>query len=484
MFLYIETIVAMLYGYAFWYLLSKTTSTEIIGISSALVSLATIFVTLASVGIPLGSQRFLGKLFLEKKFGDARTYLASSIIIVTLGVVICSAVILITRGLIFVEYDFSLIVITVLLMASSTISVLFRYVIIATLETKKILGISIISSGFKLGLTIFLLFAGISELGVMIAYTSAPLLATLIYIPSIVSLLRKSKEGATSRLIQSFKPIFSASIVSWIPTIIDVGGAQMGTIIVLGFQGSSEAGFYFIAFQITIGISAVIWALESVTYPALGIMKEKRKLFLWRVIKISLIIVLPLSASLMFFSNEIMEIFGNDYGQGSNALQVLLLSILPTAVTAGLSILEYSYGNYKQVLLIGLATSLPRMVLYFILIPWYGDIGAAMSYTIGAIIGFVVAIYLSRRTEMTIVWRDLGLIFLIPTVLAFLLSTTEIHYILAVAVSVILSYLLLLKIGTIKRDDVQDSLTIFPENISNPLISTINGIACKLNKNY
>jgi len=56
----------MVYGYAFWYILSKITTPDVIGISSSLISLAIIFVSLASIGIPAGSQSFLGKMFLKK----------------------------------------------------------------------------------------------------------------------------------------------------------------------------------------------------------------------------------------------------------------------------------------------------------------------------------------------------------------------------------------------------------------------------------
>jgi len=165
-------------------------------------------------------------------------------------------------------------------------------------------------------------------------------------------------------------------------------------------------------------------------------------------------------------------------------LQILLLSILPTAVTVGISILAYSYGNYAQVLIIGLATTIPRTILYFIFVPWYSGTGAALSFTLGSLIGLIVSLIIARRLDVFLSWRDLGLIFIIPIALGFVLSNFNIHFVIAILVSVILSYLLLLKLGTVNRNDIQDSLAVLPSNISNPIIDTVNKIGNKLNKKY
>lgn len=484
MFLYIENVTAMIYGYAFWYILSKITTTDVIGISSSLISLATIFVTVASVGIPLGSQRFLGKLFAEKKIEEARTVVNASLFVILGGSVICSIIILVTSGWTLNNYENNLVIIMVILVASSAISTQFRYIIIASLQTKKLVIVSIISSGMKLVLTVILVLEGAKESGVMTGFTVAPLLSSVFFTFYVLSLTKSPKQKPIHEFIKTLKPLLKASVVSWIPLLIDSLGTQMGTIIVLGIQGSSQAGIYFIAFQITVGISAVIWALESVTYPKLSAMSEGRKLFLWRVIKIGLIIVLPLSSSLIFYANDVMQFFGYDYVGGAYPLQILLLSILPTTITVGISILVYSYGKYSQVLMIGLGSAIPRTILYFILIPWYSGTGAALGFTIGSISGLIISLIIAKRENIILSWRDLGLIFIVPITLALFLSNFVINIVIGIIVSVIFSYLLLLKLNIIDRIDVENSISVLPERIAIPITRTINKIANKLNKNY
>jgi len=483
-FLYIENISTMVYGYAFWYILSKITTPDVIGISSSLISLAVIFISLASIGIPIGSQRFLGKMFLERKFEDVKLFVKTSLLITTIGIITCCVLLLMVRDWLFGTYPYNLIAVTVILIASSTISVLFRYVIIASLETKKLLILSAFSSGVKLFLTIILVFVTVDELGVMIGFTVAPMLTAILFAINVKSLIKESAIKSSFKFIETIRILLRASVAAWIPSLIDTIGGQIGTITVLAIQGSSQAGFYFIAFQISIGISAVIWALESVTYPVLTAMSVGRNLFLWRVIKIGLVIVLPLSSSALFYSKDIMQIFGYNYAEGSLPLQLLLLSILPIGIAAGISILMYSYGNYREVLIIGLAASVPRILLYFIFIPWYSITGAALSFTIGSIIGLIVSIIISRRLGKIIFWKDLGLIFFIPISFAFLLSNLNIHFIASILISVILSYILLLKLQIVNKNDVRDSFAVLPSNIATPLSRIVDKIASKLNKNY
>jgi O-antigen/teichoic acid export membrane protein len=476
----------MVYGYAFWYILSKITTPDVIGISSSLISLAVIFVSLASLGVPVGSQRFLGKMFLERKFEDVTLFVKTSLLIISIGIIVCCGVLLMGRGLLFGTYSYNLIYVTAILVVSSSISILFRYVIIASLETKKLLIISVFSSGVKLVLTIILVFTVVDELAVLIGFSIAPILTAILFAVNVKSIIKKSgiRSRSSFKLIETFRILLRASIVTWVPSLIDTIGGQIGTITVLAIQGSSQAGFYFVAFQISIGVSAIIWALESITFPVLSGMNAERNLFLWRVIKIGLIIVLPLTTSALFYSKDIMQIFGYNYEEGALPLQLLLLSTLPTAIAAGVSILVYSYGSYREVLIIGLATSIPRILLYFILIPWYSGTGAALSFTIGSIIGFIVSVIISRRLGKIIFWKDLVLIFFIPILFAFPLSIIKMHFIPGIILSIILSYLLLLKLEIVNRNDVQDSFAVLPSNISSPLTRTVNKIGSKLNKNY
>jgi len=159
-------------------------------------------------------------------------------------------------------------------------------------------------------------------------------------------------------------------------------------------------------------------------------------------------------------------------------LEILLLSMLPMAILSGINALVYSYGNYKQVLLIGLALSVPRTVLYIILVPLYGGMGAAMSYTLGSVIGCIVSIMIAKKIGMMILWKILAIIFIIPTTIAFAVSSLHVNYVIGIIGTIVASYIVFLKVHVVTSSDLQDMMEVLPTRVSAPL----NKIITKLKK--
>lgn len=374
-YLYLETLIAMLSGYIFWIVMSKLASPEVIGTSSALVSLAVIFMTAATIGIPAGIQRFLAKSFAEQKIDDAKIYLRSSLILISVGIITSCFALLVTY-IIFNEVlklDFNLIIVAFIFVGSFAILTLFRSIIIASLKTKALPFAALLSTALKFILAIALVISGTGALGLTLGFTSFSVLGSILLVFTIVTIFKSFSTNITARikLRKALRDTLDASVSSWIPTLVYSIGAHLGPLLVYGSHGANQAAVYFIAFSIVIAISALMSSLFTIAYPALSAMEDGRKRFAWRTIKISLVISLPLTFSLIFYSEQILQFFGQDYTGGALPLSILLLSLLPYAVTAGLNNLVYSYGNYRQVLAIGLAASVTRTVLYFVLVPSY-----------------------------------------------------------------------------------------------------------------
>jgi O-antigen/teichoic acid export membrane protein len=150
-------------------------------------------------------------------------------------------------------------------------------------------------------------------------------------------------------------------------------------------------------------------------------------------------------------------------------------------VFTGVTALVYSYGNYKQVLAIGLATSIPRTTLYFVLVPIYGNTGAAISYTIGAVVGFAISLVIANRIKMQMSWRDLAYILIIPMGIAFVLDLLHANYIVGIAATLVISYISLLRIRILKRGDIRDIINILPNSISVQVTNMLKTIDKKLN---
>ena len=259
-------------------------------------------------------------------------------------------------------------------------------------------------------------------------------------------------------------------LTSWLPVVVTSIGYQLGTVVFFGSKGSTDAAVYFLTLNIVNGILFGTTAIFGIALPALSSMNDGRKRLAWQTIRWSAIICMPLSASLVFFSQDIMRLFGENYIKGESSLQILLLSILPTIVAVGIGNLVFSYGKYKQSLVIHLAMNVPRTALYFALIPIFGIIGGAVSFVIGSIVALLVTVIIISKIRILVFWRDLALISIIPLAIAYLLYILQINFVYAILISITVSYLILLKLHTITRTDIQDFLNVLPKGVSNQIL--------------
>jgi len=476
----------MISGYAFWFIISKITSTDVVGAASTLVSIATIFSVVAALGVPTGVQRFLSKSFSEQKIQDTHIFIRGSLVLVSFGIVACSIAILIARDFFHdvFKIDYSLMLVFIVMIISLSTFNLFRSIIISSLRTKILPVISLIAAATKIALGIILVLVGMHTLGITIGFASFTILGSVLLLFMLRSYLKTHNNETETKLKKSLKDTLSASLANWLPALVTTIGSQLGTIMIFGSKGASSAGIYFIGFSVFSAIFAIASVLLSIAYPALSAMPDGRKRFAWRITKMSLIITIPISSGLIYYSREIMQLFGHTYVDGTLSLQILLLSSLPAIIASGVNALVYSNGNYRQVLVIGFASSIPRTALYFLLVPLYGSEGAAISYTAGSVIGFVVSVIFARKIGLHIFWKDLFLILVIPMGLGFMLSYVEINYVLGIIVTCIASYILFLKIGIINRMDINDSVGVLPPKIANPTLKILNVIGKKLNGQY
>ena len=127
-----------------------------------------------------------------------------------------------------------------------------------------------------------------------------------------------------------------------------------------------------------------------------------------QTMKLSLIVTLPISSVTIAYSDEID---GNIWFRVCSRINVIenLIFVYSSLYIqhCAIGILVYSYSNYRQVLAVGLSSSLSRIVCYFVFVPIYGNTGAAISFTLGVIIGFAVSAVVTKKIGMLIFWKEL-----------------------------------------------------------------------------
>lgn len=484
-YLYVEALTMMISGYVYWLILSKIMSPSIIGISSTVISLMSIFMTIASLGIVNGIQSFLGKSFLNVETSKTRIIIVSSFILVGIGISTSTIIILILNNWISHTFkiDFALVLFSVFMMGTFVISNLLRSIIIPSLQTRIITTSSIIATIIKIVLTIILVILGLDVWGILIGFISYPILSIIFFAKGIKNIFAvKYDFKDVSDIIHPLKEIFIASFGFWLPLIINTVGSQLGTISVFVSSGASNAGIYFIAFSIATGITLILTVLSTIAYPTVSSIKDGRKRAVWKLIKISMILTMPLSMGLIFYSSDIMQLFGQNYVDGSITLDILLLSIFPTSIITGISVLVYAYDDHKLVLIIGLFTSVPRTLLYFFLVPILDSNGAALSYLIGSLIGLIASVIVANSKGLNINWKQSILIVAIPSLFLISFQYLNIHPVIGIVLTLSLTYIILLKTKIMNREDVEDISKALPKQFASTFQQFIIKIYDKMEK--
>ena len=470
-YIYIQVIVSIISGYIFWLIIAQLTSSVVIGTLSGIISITEILASFAVLGIPNSIQRFLGKTYSQNQIQNSKVYIASSLLLVSIGI-IASTLFILAGGTFFgqIQFDLSLQLVLIFIVGSKSIQLLLISVVISTLKTSSLAIINIVSSATKIVLSIIMVMADTGAIGLAISYLLIDSVLSCVLLTIVISRLLKSeskKDMATISFNHASREIIVGGLTNWIPLLVSTIGSQLGTIILFSSKGSSEAAIYFLALNIVNGILFSTSAIFNIALPALSSLQDGRKRLAWQTIRWSTLISIPLSASILFFSQDVMTLFGETYSNGELALQILLLSLFPTIVADGISNLVFSYGNYRQSFLIHLAMNLPRTLLYFILIPAFGIIGGAVSFLIGPLFAIVVSVIIICKIRMSISWKDLALILIIPMAIGYMLSILQLYFVYSILITLAISYLILFKIQILTSTDLQDLLHILPSSVSN-----------------
>jgi stage V sporulation protein B len=473
-FLYMENIVGMISGYFFWLFVSRLTTPDVIGIAGSIASLSIIFSTLVNLGIPVSIQKFLGRSLIKEDYVQSREYFLCSIILLAIAEIAFIIVILISFSsvarLVDIDFDVMLMAATLLLIIALSVGRLFRGVIIASINTRSLLIATAISTVAKFAIAYGLLTMGAGALGLISAMVSYSIIETIIMAVAAVGLLKIStKVNVPFRRIKPiFRDILLGGFPYWIPTLITSFGAQLGTVLVLGWQGSTQAGFYFIAYSIYSALATIITVIFAITFPVLSAMDEGHARLAWKTIKFSLLLSIPFTSTIFFYPSQILSLFGDQYSAGAIPLVILLASVIPVAVSAGINNFYYSKGEYRKVLIIGILTSMPRAAIYFVLVPFYGGVGAALAFTIGSIVGLCTSLILVRNSDFSLSLKDIFVISLVPLVIASIFTITMMNYILSIVGTILLSYVIYVKVGTITNNDIRDLTLAVPGRVRTP----------------
>ncbi len=256
----------------------------------------------------------------------------------------------------------------------------------------------LIQGGTKLALPLALV--GLGAYGIFAASGLAAFLAVVFSVFFLVRNLRYRPQLQVSRDV--IKRVSGFSAANYVASTLDIVPILVVPLIVIHGRGASQAGFYFVAFQLATLLNAVAYAVSqsllaegSYDGAVLGVLAR-------RAASLQALVMVPAATLLCLVSTQVMLIFGPAYSQHARgALVVLALATLPVALNTWTSSLLrlkrqlFTLVSANFVLLaavIGLSVLWVHRGLGWVASAWF--IGNLLAGLIGA-----VALLLKGRRE-------------------------------------------------------------------------------------
>ena len=232
--------------------------------------------------------------------------------------------------------------------------------------------------------------------------------------------------------------------------------------VMLGFLKNEESvGYYAAATRLTKAILGIVSSLGAVLLPRFSNMitngqKEEFQLLANKAASFTIALSLPMSVGLIFMAAPIIHIFcGNGFEPSILTLKLVAPIVLFIGLSGiiGMQIL-YPQGREKYVIISTMVGACINLLINYLLIPQYGQYGAALGTVIAEFMVTVIMILLGRKYLPINILSKQNLHYLIGSIvisilLAFLFvfPLHEVNYLLiGIMLSVIVYYAYLLMI--------------------------------------
>jgi len=261
----------------------------------------------------------------------------------------------------------------------------------------------------------------------MIGYVVASLASSILLLLLPVRMLR-SLGSRFSTSLRSLINCVKAGVVSWLPNILSLFGQWLGVLGVYAFVGLAETGLFFIALTVTSIIVSFSQSILTLSFPMVSGMVDGRKRIMSRVVRFSASAMMPITFFLIAYPHVIPMLLGRQYIASSELIRILSIGYIPSPIILGYVYYAYAVDRYRDVLAVGLAGTIPRLILYPLMIDWYGEVGAAIAFSTASPIQLLAVLVNASKINYKLHLRDHLKIITLPYVVSTLMVLLNISW--------------------------------------------------------
>jgi O-antigen/teichoic acid export membrane protein len=376
--LFLDSIVLGAGGWLYWLVMTKFTSSSEIGQATTVYSLIVLVDTLTQLSLEYP---------LLKKSSIERSRILGAALTIELAITLS-----VTPFVIFLlnnVYDENLqkyIWIAIVMLPVLAISFVSHFALLGVSNSKTILVVDTVAAGMKLGIGYVLVAQlGYGTLGILLSF-----LIQALFIGGTTLFIALQTFGIKFGDLKVIKETVKDGLAN-MPSKLSRTLIFSLSVVLLAYFGvrASEVGQFYIALLITVFVGSLVSSMAYMVIPASSI--SKRDLTSGSL-RIGISLTSPMIAALLTSPTFILSLLGNQYLSAETILIVLAIAIFPlTIVTNAISKFNFS-GNSKKLVLLGTIQLLVFLIFFFLLVPYAGTLGAALSILIAYSVTSVTAI--------------------------------------------------------------------------------------------
>jgi O-antigen/teichoic acid export membrane protein len=444
-------------SFIFWFLAAKIAGAEILGMVSTFNSLLILMSTFLMFDIFLGMKRYLGISQSTENYSQSKEIFVSSIIFVTSSLAFFLIFLYLPYFNILdsigIDRDYSWLFL--ILLPIYCFYVLFSETLISLLKSRSLLNPVLFGSILRFPLLfLFIFIVYFPSIGTITAYFSMFFVSTICYGYELHKYLKKYHFN-WSESFKYVRVIFSSGFTSWLPHIINVLGSQLSLITVFAVAGASEAGKFYLPLAIFTLTFFIVNSITRVSHPLIaGMPSEKQNSFVIYSIKMAFLITIPISVGFLLFPTDFLALIGKEYESATTALTIFMISIPFSIISEIIYYYVYAKGDHKLLLVLGLSGNLPRVFLYFLLVPVIGLNGSAIAYVIGTGIQFIISIKLAKPYSLKFEYKVYVIVTLIPILIGSPFVIFDVNFVLSIVAIIIITIIFYIKLGYITKKEM------------------------------
>lgn len=387
--------------YAYGIVIARCLGANAFGIFFLGITIFKLVGLLSQCGIEDGLMRFLGTYIQRKEEHKAKELIRLSFLLaLSLGVLL--------GGICFLSGD----LLSIKIFHKPELAIVIRYLSLA-IPISAVMTVSVASiRGFKIVIPyvlirkivlplmsfvfgIVVLAMGYELKGLTMAYIlalSCSAVVAFLVLRSFLSPLPKGENNSSerSRYFSFLGWAFLVNLLLFFATWNDL-------IILSVFRASNEVGIYFASKNTALLLSFFLISLNTIFVPVISHLhsgQEHNQLS--RAYKVGtqwiLMLGIPFFLVIMFFSREILSLFGPEFMAGQICLMILAFAQLINISVGSVGYLLMMTGKQKWMAINSIAFTILAIILTILLVPRYGLLGAAYANGASTILANIVAL--------------------------------------------------------------------------------------------